>query len=259
MKPACFWLKPAVSPLAVGSSPVQRLCGGWPDGYGWAMTGDEIYNRLREAGPLAARDAVQRYTHSLLPNVPGRTATYGLEGDNPQTLAFAVDALPAIARVLRGYPQDHEVTFLDIGPGYGGAAGLISEMFCSRFLWARMKVDALDIRDIRQDFMRFRYPLVNFMVGDIADQPTERRWDIVYCSNVIEHTHDPAAFLSATMQHVAGAAVFLAPYKDGPSEGHPSVIDEATFADWNVVESRLIHDNLGWRSGAQILTVLRHH
>ncbi|HYD07101.1 MAG TPA: methyltransferase domain-containing protein [Reyranella sp.] len=224
------------------------------------MKVEELLRQLQSAGPLTSRDAVQQYIHSLLPDVPGRTRAYGLECDNTQTLAFVADALPAIIRVLRGYPRDREVTLLDIGPGFGGAAGLLSEMFCSPFLWAKVKVDALDIRDIRKDFMTFRYPLVNFMVGDIADQPVSRKWDIVYCSNVIEHTKNPATYLRDTMArvHPTGAAVFLAPYRDGPNEVHPSLIDEGTFAGWNVVESTLIHDSLGWPGRTQILAVIKH-
>jgi len=221
---------------------------------------DQIVQTLSEAGPELASEAIQQYRVSLLPLVPGWDRIRGLEYDNPQTLAFATDAMPALISLIRSYPKKREIKFLDIGPGFGGASGLISEMFCSDFLWTKVHVDALDIRDTRRDYFKVAYPLVNFAVGDITQAPKDARWDIVYCSNVIEHTSDPKKFLRDVMEHCDGYAVFLAPYNEleNRSPAHFSIITEETFSEQNVVSFSLI-DSLGWKNRKQALVVLRSY
>jgi SAM-dependent methyltransferase len=136
-------------------------------------------------------------------------------------------------------------------------------MFRGRQLGPKVVVDAIDIHDRRREFIALKYPRVNFLHGDLMALPQSHTWDVLYCSNVIEHTHDPRAFIRKAMQHVRGYGVFLAPYQEEEprSDEHHSVIDDDTFSEFNV-DRKLVYESLGWPATdagkrCQILTVLK--
>ncbi|MGO9112919.1 MAG: methyltransferase domain-containing protein [Thermoguttaceae bacterium] len=191
-----------------------------------------------------------------------RGAAYVFEGDIPQTLAFAIDAMSTLSAIFASYPRFGEISFLDLGPGYGAAAGLISQMFCGHFLGPKVNVEVMDIHDHRQKFIELTFPLVKFRLGTIDKLQSETAWDVVFCSNVIEHTVDPKAFIAATLSHTKDRAVFLAPYREQEplTTDHRSVISDETFAGFQI-EKKEIFQSLGWGPTSagerhQVLTVL---
>lgn len=193
-----------------------------------------------------------------------RIGQYALEFNNPQALCFLIDAYPTLKRIFATYPRTETIHLLDIGPAFGASAGLLSQMHRSDFLGPRITVDALDIVDSRQAFIEMTYPLVNFIHADIAGVPENALWDVVYCSNAIEHLDDPASFVRSIMKHTRGRAVFLAPYKEAfpLSLDHRVQITERTFDGFDV-ESFEVFESLAWPTTAegvkrqQILVVLR--
>jgi hypothetical protein len=192
-----------------------------------------------------------------------RVGHYALDFNNPQALRFLMDAYPTLEGILASYPRMGTVRLLDIGPAFGASAGLLSQMHRSHFLGPRVVVDVLDIYDSRRKFIEMTYPLVNFLHASVEALPGDAMWDLVYCSNAIEHMDDPRSFVRSVMEHTRGHAMFLAPYKEEEplSEGHRSRITEETFEGF-AVESMKVFHTAAWPMTAegvqrqQILVVL---
>jgi SAM-dependent methyltransferase len=225
----------------------------------WGTLCEWMCQRLapRELGFL-----IERLQISLAGNDP-RIGRYALEFNNPQALCFLIDAYPTLQQIFSTYPRMGTIQLLDIGPAFGASAGLLSQMHRSHFLGPRVVVDALDIVDTRQAFIEMTCPLVNFIHANIESLPDEAMWDVVYCSNAIEHLDDPRAFVRSVMKHTRGHAVFLAPYMEAfpLSLDHRLQISEQTF-DGFIVESVEVIKSAAWPATAegvereQILVVL---
>lgn len=211
----------------------------------------------RDAGILFERLQIARAGDDA------RIGQYALECNNPQALCFLMDAYPTLQRIFASYPRMGTVRLLDVGPAFGAAGGLLSQMHRSHFLGPKVVVDALDIVDTRRDFIEMTYPLVNFLHTSIESLAEDALWDVVYCSNAIEHIDDPRAFIHAVMRHTTGYAVFLAPYREALplSLDHRLQITEETFEGF-AVESLQVIKSAAWPATAegvareQILVVL---
>jgi SAM-dependent methyltransferase len=136
---------------------------------------------------------------------------YALNYNNPQALCFLIDVFPKLQHYLHQYQRDGVVDFLDLGPGFGAAAGLISAMYRSDFLGPRLSVDVMDITEERRSFIELNYPNIRFIHGAIEHADPALTWDIVYCSNAIEHHPDPEFFVSSILSHTRGYAFIVAP------------------------------------------------
>jgi SAM-dependent methyltransferase len=235
---------------------------------------EPVYHRLLQG---MARRLLQRLpprvVGALLESVQVRLAgedprvgAYALECNNPQALCFLLDAYPTLQQLFNRYPRLGTVRFLDIGPAFGAAAGLLAQMHRSHFLGPALQVDALDIVDTRRAFIEMSYPLVNFVHARVEDLPPEAQWDMVYCSNAIEHMDDPRAFIAQVLQHTRGHALFLAPYNEALplSLDHRLQINKQTFEGFEgfTVEVCKVFHSAAWPTTAegverqQILVVL---
>lgn len=225
----------------------------------WGLLLDRALSNLpaRLAGEIVERHAVR------LAGTDQRIGRYALESNNPQAIQFLIDVYPELSRLLNHYSRNDVVRFLDIGPAFGGSAGLISELHRSNFLGPQVKVEVLDITDERRAFIEFRHPHVDFLhsaVENIGD----RDWDIVYCSNAIEHIQEPQAFIKKVLKHTLGHAMFLAPYREEEprSLDHKCQIDESSFEPFEV-EAFRIFETAAWPTTAdgtsrfQILAIIK--
>lgn len=192
-----------------------------------------------------------------------RIGQYALEYNNPQALRFLIDAYPTLERLFATFGRMDTIELLDLGAAFGGGAGLLSQMHRSHFLGPRLAVTALDIVDSRRAFIEVSYPQVDFRHADITALPAHAQWDVIYCSNAIEHMDDPRAFIRQVLRHTRRFAVFLAPYREAPplSLDHRLQIDENTF-DGFTVESLQVIRTAAWPTTAdgierqQMLVVL---
>ena len=247
--------KPALAPApgpAWASSLLERVC-------------TALCRRLapRQLGRL-----IENLQVALADQDP-RVGAYALEYNNPQALCFLLDAYPTLQTWFSRYPRMGTIRFLDIGPAFGASAGLLSQMHRSHFLGPRLQVDVLDIVDTRRNFIEMSFPLVNFVHARVEDLPTDAQWDMVYCSNAIEHMDDPRAFIAQVLQHTQGQAVFLAPYREALplSLDHRLQITEQTFEGYEGfrVDSVRVFHSAAWPTTAdgverqQILAVLAAH
>jgi SAM-dependent methyltransferase len=200
----------------------------------------------REVGALLEQLQVEAAGHDP------RVGRYALEYNNPQALCFLIDAYPTLQVIFSRYPRLGCIRFLDIGPAFGAAAGLLSQMHRSDFLGPRLQVEALDIVDSRRAFMEMCYPLVKFHHSSVEALPPDAMWDVVFCSNAIEHMDDPRAFIRAVLAHTRGYAVFLAPYREALplSLDHRLQITEETFEGFAVDSVRVFHST-AWPTTAE--------
>lgn len=189
---------------------------------------------------------------------------YAMDCNNPQALCFLLDIFPMLQERLMRYPRGSVVKFLDLGPAFGASAGLLADMYRSDFLGPKLQIDAMDIVDDRKQFIEMNYPAIQFMKASIDTISDDAQWDVIYCSNAIEHLDDPRAFLESIMRHTRGYAFILAPYNEAPplSLDHRHQINEATFAGFDVESISLIN-TAAWPATAdgverqQILAVLK--
>lgn len=221
-------------------------------------------NRAFEAlSPHEVREQVQRARERAFrpnPKIPERGLEYADQYSVPQEMQFVIDCLPALSGLLKDYERGKVVRLLDFGPGFGAGSNLIATLFRSNFLWCRVEVDALDIKDLRKDIASIDYPLVHYRTGRLEDLDPEMRWDIVYCSNVIEHTDDPGALIEALRARSRDWLIVYAPYREQElSLGHSARIDEATFEPFAPVHIE-IKSSLAWNirpDDRQILAIIK--
>ncbi len=147
------------------------------------------------------------------PNRPDVDLGLSVEANFVQEMQLAIDALPELQRILRDYPKDESVRLLDFGPGFGAGANLFAELYCSSFLACPLQVDALDIKPYRKRLAGLLFPRIHYMTGDLGAFP-DRHWQIIYCSNVIEHTENPAAMLRTLVEKARDWVIVLAPFEE---------------------------------------------
>jgi len=176
------------------------------------------------------------------PAIPHKTLDFVDLIHIPQEMQFAIECLPLLTRVLQSYPKDQEVSLLDYGPGYCAGSNLFATLFKSNVFCCKVNVEAMDIRTHRKDLINYDYPLVNFTIGDIRDVPITKQWNVIYCSNVIEHLADPSPLIDALINHSNGWVIIYAPYEELPlSVGHVSTITKDTFRQFNPVMIEIIN------------------
>jgi len=192
------------------------------------------------------------------PKVPDKDLQFSIAFNFVQEMQFTIDALPEIQRILSAYPKDSNVKLLDFGPGFGAGANLLAQLYSSNFLACKLRVDALDIKPQRSRLARLLFPNVNYMTGMLEEYP-DNYWQIIYCSNVIEHTTEPAALLRLLTKKAKDWVIVLAPYEERLplSPGHYSRITLETFKDYNptILKTFL---SPAWQSDQkQVIAVIR--
>jgi len=223
---------------------------------------NKIFNNSQPLSGLSPQEA----THEIAklrnkffiphPSFPERPLDYFDAAQVPQEMQFAIDCLPVLTKILKTYPRDNVISLLDYGPGHCAGSNLFATLFRSTSLWCKVNVDAMDIKDIRKELINFDYPLVNFQVGDIRNIPLTKQWNIVYCSNVIEHLVDPIPLIADLIAHSDGWVIIYAPFEEFDlSLGHASTITEDTFRKFDPVSIE-IKESLAWK-GQQILALFK--
>lgn len=123
-------------------------------------------------------------------------------GGPAQTRFFAELGLRLLPRWVL-LDIDRCTSLADIGCAEGEAAALLKERFPG------LQVTGVDFSRQAIDTARNRHEGVEFVEGDIG--ALNRRFDVVFCSNVLEHFHDPLARLEDLVRAAGRYVIALVP------------------------------------------------
>ncbi|MDL2253599.1 glycosyltransferase [Ruminococcaceae bacterium OttesenSCG-928-I18] len=136
---------------------------------------------------------------------------------------IALENLPDsfIEEVLR-----EQYTVGDIGCAEGDATDYLSKNLPG------IPVVGIDYSEIAVKKAREKYPQLHFEVGEIGKLPNN--YDILFCSNVLEHLPQPERQLEALIRQCNQYVVLLVPFEEqNPDEFHINIFSEEFFSKEN--------------------------
>lgn len=161
-------------------------------------------------------------------SIVGLDASNFMEKSGPQSELFMVEIIPVIHKLFFSFPYNKEISVLDVGPQTFTGTALLNRLHAENtFNNLKMKVSAVDIHEKFRLLGEVFCPEVEFIHGNIFDI-TERKWDLIICSHVIEHVSDPIIFLRQ-LQKLANMFVVVAcPWSEDPlvTTGHQNTINK---------------------------------
>ena len=93
-----------------------------------------------------------------------------------QSMQFMIDCLPTIRKLIVGIPRQETLSVLDVGTGTGAGANVLATLYQGIFLGPRMKVEAIELVPHLKSYAKVKFPLINYLVGDILTYKESRRW-----------------------------------------------------------------------------------
>ncbi|GIX39651.1 MAG: hypothetical protein KatS3mg128_0700 [Silanimonas sp.] len=124
-------------------------------------------------------------------------------GGPEQTRFFAETALRLMPGWLRRDLKSDAWSIADIGCAEGEAAALLKQTF------PNTEVVGLDFSSAAIEVAKTRYPDVRFEVADLNE--FEGKFDVTFCSNVLEHFHDPMPVMRRIARATARHFILLVP------------------------------------------------
>ncbi len=183
------------------------------------------------------------------PPFPAGTYDWFLDYSQPQTMMFYIDLIPYLHHLLAKLPFGVTLKFLDAGCGSGAGAELLGSLHRTVMLQHKYDVTGIDLFDTYQRYAQIAYHNMRYEVGDVFALP-DQSYDVVICSHVIEHFHDPTAFMKKLQSISRYFALFYCPLNEehllDEGRGHLRSISEAFVEGFDpvFVETR---ESLGWR------------
>jgi SAM-dependent methyltransferase len=177
---------------------------------------------LRPDDPVAARFLHQtehreedpRHLYYAPPHLPHLDAEWLETCSIPQSMQFQVDCLPAIRRLLAGWPAGRPVEVLDVGTASGAGAALLARLYRGDFFGHRMNVEAMDVIRRYRAYAERVFPEIHYIAGDLFTHEPRKQWDLVLCSHTIEHLSDPLPLIDEARRRARHAALFYAPFEE---------------------------------------------
>lgn len=218
----------------------------------WHETVDEfkdaVYYRIRTVSPVEMRGAQS----IQLPkdNIPEFhiTRTDFEEKWGAQSIQFVIDCIPEFHRILQThYKRKDTLALLDVGAGSGAGSNIFTLLHSDRFVYSKLRVDAIDGIDTRAGWVKIMYPKVQYKVVDVYELP-DKQWDLVFCSHVIEHVPHPEDFVKKLVQISKGFVFVYSPYNEiDRSPGHINTITESFYEGFNVEKINILK-SMGWHA-----------
>ena len=112
------------------------------------------------------------------------------------------------AETLARVEREHPASVLEVGCGQGWLLASVAEAL------PEARLDGLDIREDALALARTLVPSATFIVGDAARLPYEDgSFDMVVCSEVLEHVAEPSVVLAEIRRVGRGRAVLSVPHE----------------------------------------------
>ena len=172
-----------------------------------------------------------------------------------QSQLFAAEIIPLIHRLYEPEPINIEKTFLDIGPQNFAGTYLIQNIHQSKsYTKLKLKVSALDIHQKFCRLQQFMLPECEFIVSNLFDI-TDRTWDMILASHVIEHVPDPQKFVRKMQELARDYVIIAAPWNEDPivTKSHINTINKDFTRS---VGARDLHifTNYAWGKNREVCT-----
>lgn len=169
-------------------------------------------------------------------------------GWGAQSIQFSIDCIPEIHRIMKKfYKRSDTLSFLDVGAGSGAGTNIFSQLHSGRHIYSKLIVDAVDYISSREKWVKLNYPRINYSVNDIF-KLEDKKWDLVYCSHVIEHVEQPKTFLSKLVDLCKGFLFVYSPYNETDKiPAHINTITKSFYNDFNV-ENFTIIKSMAWHA-----------
>jgi SAM-dependent methyltransferase len=167
---------------------------------------------------------------------------------NPQSKLFMIECGRALEQ-LYGL-QERTISVLDVGPRTASGTSALVELYGPQ-TFSRLKIvaTAVDQLAMFKEYSEAAYPNVEYRVANVDDLPQHETWDVVIASHVIEHTHDPHAFLASLRKRAKDYVVIACPYEERDRiPGHEITIGWEFIRDTKPIRHE-IYLNQNWRPG----------
>ena len=170
------------------------------------------------------------------------------DGWGGQSIQFVIDCIPEIHRIMKlHYKRSDDLSLLDVGAGSGAGSNIFTMIHSGRRVYSKLNVDAIDYTDSRLRWVKTVYPKVNYAVADVYELP-RKKWDIVFCSHVIEHVPAPRQFLEQLVEICKGYLFVYSPYNEiDRIPAHINTITESLYEGLNI-EKIHIMKSMAWHA-----------
>ena len=122
-------------------------------------------------------------------------------------------------------PAGERVSILDAGCG----EGFVVNLLCQNLDGGIAGICGLELTEEALDIAREKNPGISFVQGDICKMPFESgTFDIVLCTEVLEHLENPSEALSELMRVSKGAVIVTVPHEPWFCMGNLLVLKNVT-------------------------------
>jgi Methyltransferase domain len=172
-----------------------------------------------------------------------------------QSQLFAAEILPLMHRLYEPEPVNIEKTFLDIGPSNFAGTQLIQSIHQAlSYTKLKLRVSALDIHGRYSKLQQFMVPECEFIISDLY-KVSDRSWDMILASHVIEHVPDPEKFIHKMQDLAVDYVIIAAPWNENPivTKSHINTIDKKLVRRVRGRDLR-IFTNYAWGKDREVCT-----
>lgn len=135
-----------------------------------------------------------------------------LRGGREQTAYFAELAAELMPEWLKRELAKSSYSFCDAGCGMGDSYATFVKLFPG------LRYHGFDISQTAVDSANSHYPGATFRVNDVFNLDTSQTFDVVFCSNVLEHFEQPEQIAQNLLKIARKYLIIMVPFREASEE-----------------------------------------